>query len=54
VARLIQRELAKRLNPMAARFLSSPKTGGINAMIVDSIALPEQCAGRMSIASAFD
>lgn len=53
VARLIQRELAKRLNPDGNPVPFIAETGGINAMIVDSSALPEQVAADV-IASAFD
>ena len=49
VARLINRTLASRDGPIAALIA---ETGGINAMIVDSTALPEQVA-RDAIASAF-
>ena len=49
VARLINRSLAMRDGPIAALIA---ETGGINAMIVDSTALPEQVA-RDAVASAF-
>jgi RHH-type proline utilization regulon transcriptional repressor/proline dehydrogenase/delta 1-pyrroline-5-carboxylate dehydrogenase len=49
VARLINRTLANRNGPIAALIA---ETGGINAMIVDSTALPEQVA-RDAVASAF-
>jgi RHH-type proline utilization regulon transcriptional repressor/proline dehydrogenase/delta 1-pyrroline-5-carboxylate dehydrogenase len=49
VARLINRSLAMRDGPIAALVA---ETGGINAMIVDSTALPEQVA-RDAVASAF-
>ena len=49
VARLINRTLAMRDGPIAALIA---ETGGINAMIVDSTALPEQVA-RDAVASAF-
>ena len=49
VARLINRTLADRDGPIAALIA---ETGGINAMIVDSTALPEQVA-RDAVASAF-
>lgn len=49
VARLINRTLAHRDGPIAALIA---ETGGINAMIVDSTALPEQVA-RDAVASAF-
>ncbi len=49
VARTINRTLADRDGPIAALIA---ETGGINAMIVDSTALPEQVA-RDAVASAF-
>ena len=49
VARLIERQLAKSAAPDA---MLIAETGGINAMIVDSTALPEQ-AVRDALASAF-
>jgi RHH-type proline utilization regulon transcriptional repressor/proline dehydrogenase/delta 1-pyrroline-5-carboxylate dehydrogenase len=49
VARLINRTLAGRDGPIASLIA---ETGGINAMIVDSTALPEQVA-RDAVASAF-
>ena len=49
VARLINRTLADRDGPIATLIA---ETGGINAMIVDSTALPEQVA-RDAVASAF-
>src|SRR5204863_6466609 len=49
-ARLINRALAQRDGPLPA-FIA--ETGGLNAMIVDSTALPEQVA-RDVMASAFD
>lgn len=49
VARLIERQLAKTAAPDA---MLIAETGGLNAMIVDSTALPEQ-AVRDVIASAF-
>ena len=49
VARLINRSLSVRDGPIAALIA---ETGGINAMIVDSTALPEQVA-RDAVASAF-
>jgi RHH-type transcriptional regulator, proline utilization regulon repressor / proline dehydrogenase / delta 1-pyrroline-5-carboxylate dehydrogenase len=49
VARLINRTLANRDGPIAPLIA---ETGGINAMIVDSTALPEQVA-RDAVASAF-
>ena len=53
VARLIQRELAKRLLPGGAPIPLIAETGGQNAMIVDSSALAEQVVADV-IASAFD
>ena len=53
VARLIQRELAGRLNPGGAPVPLVAETGGQNALVVDSSALPEQVVGDV-IASAFD
>ncbi|MGK6356395.1 trifunctional transcriptional regulator/proline dehydrogenase/L-glutamate gamma-semialdehyde dehydrogenase [Sphingomonas sp. DT-207] len=53
VARLIQRELAKRLSPQGTPIPFVAETGGQNAMIVDSSALAEQVVGDV-IASAFD
>ena len=53
VARLIQRELAKRLLPDGAPIPFIAETGGQNAMIVDSSALAEQVVADV-IASAFD
>ncbi len=49
VARIINRQLAARDGPIATLIA---ETGGINAMIVDSTALPEQVA-RDAVASAF-
>lgn len=49
VARLINRSLAMRDGPIATLIA---ETGGANAMIVDSTALPEQVA-RDAVASAF-
>ena len=49
VARLIERQLAKTASPDA---MLIAETGGLNAMIVDSTALPEQ-AVRDILASAF-
>jgi RHH-type proline utilization regulon transcriptional repressor/proline dehydrogenase/delta 1-pyrroline-5-carboxylate dehydrogenase len=49
VARLIERQLAKTATPDA---MLIAETGGLNAMIVDSTALPEQ-AVRDAVASAF-
>ena len=53
VARLIQRQLAGRLSPDGQPIPLIAETGGQNAMIVDSSALPEQVVGDV-IASAFD
>ncbi len=53
VARLIQRQLAGRLGPEGRPIPLIAETGGQNAMIVDSSALPEQVVGDV-IASAFD
>ncbi len=53
VARLIQRRLAQRLNPDGLPVPLIAETGGQNAMVVDSSALPEQVVADV-IASAFD
>ena len=53
VARLIQRELAKRLNPNGQPVVLIAETGGQNAMLVDSSALVEQVVVDV-LASAFD
>ncbi|MEL0211740.1 MAG: aldehyde dehydrogenase family protein, partial [Novosphingobium sp.] len=53
VGRLIQRQLAKRLSPAGRPIPLIAETGGQNAMIVDSSALPEQVVADV-IASAFD
>ncbi len=53
VARLIQGELAKRLNPDAAPVPLVAETGGQNALVVDSSALAEQVVADV-LASAFD
>jgi RHH-type proline utilization regulon transcriptional repressor/proline dehydrogenase/delta 1-pyrroline-5-carboxylate dehydrogenase len=53
VARLIQRELAGRLTPAGHPVPLVAETGGLNAMVVDSSALPEQVVGDV-LASAFD
>jgi RHH-type proline utilization regulon transcriptional repressor/proline dehydrogenase/delta 1-pyrroline-5-carboxylate dehydrogenase len=53
VARLIQQQLAQRLNPDGRPVPLIAETGGQNAMIVDSSALPEQVVGDV-INSAFD
>jgi RHH-type proline utilization regulon transcriptional repressor/proline dehydrogenase/delta 1-pyrroline-5-carboxylate dehydrogenase len=50
VARLIHRQLASREGPIATLIA---ETGGLNAMIADSTALPEQLV-RDVISSAFD
>ena len=53
VARLIQTQLAGRLDPDGRPVVFVAETGGQNAMIVDSSALPEQVVGDV-LASAFD
>jgi RHH-type proline utilization regulon transcriptional repressor/proline dehydrogenase/delta 1-pyrroline-5-carboxylate dehydrogenase len=53
VARLIQRELAKRLTAQGKPIPFVAETGGQNAMIVDSSALAEQVVADV-LASAFD
>lgn len=53
VARLIQKQLAPRLSPEGNPIPLIAETGGLNAMIVDSSALPEQVVTDV-IASAFD
>jgi len=53
VARLIQRTLAERLDMRGRPIPLIAETGGQNAMIVDSSALPEQVVGDV-LASAFD
>ncbi len=53
VARLIQRQLAGRLTPSGTPIPLIAETGGQNALIVDSSALPEQVVADV-IASAFD
>ncbi|WP_160122484.1 trifunctional transcriptional regulator/proline dehydrogenase/L-glutamate gamma-semialdehyde dehydrogenase [Rhodovarius lipocyclicus] len=53
VARLIQRELARRLNPDGRPVPLIAETGGQNALVVDSSALAEQVVGDV-LASAFD
>jgi RHH-type proline utilization regulon transcriptional repressor/proline dehydrogenase/delta 1-pyrroline-5-carboxylate dehydrogenase len=53
VARLIQRTLATRLTPDGRTVPLIAETGGQNALIVDSSALPEQVVNDV-IASAFD
>jgi len=52
-ARLIQKQLAQRLSPSGRPIPLIAETGGQNAMIVDSSALPEQVVADV-IASAFD
>ncbi|MDT8275233.1 trifunctional transcriptional regulator/proline dehydrogenase/L-glutamate gamma-semialdehyde dehydrogenase [Roseomonas mucosa] len=53
VARRIQAELAKRLNPGGAPVPLIAETGGQNALVVDSSALAEQVVGDVLV-SAFD
>ena len=53
VASLIRRQLAARVTPDGRTIPLIAETGGVNAMIVDSSALPEQVVGDV-IASAFD
>ncbi|MBX3500278.1 MAG: trifunctional transcriptional regulator/proline dehydrogenase/L-glutamate gamma-semialdehyde dehydrogenase [Alphaproteobacteria bacterium] len=53
VARLIQREIARRANPDGAPVPLIAETGGQNALIVDSSALPEQVVQDV-VQSAFD
>ena len=53
VARLIQRELAGRLNPDGRAVPLVAETGGQNALVVDSSALAEQVVADV-IVSAFD
>ena len=53
VARLIARGLAERLNPDGTPVPLIAETGGQNAMVVDSTALPEQVVADV-LASAFD
>ena len=53
VARLIEKQLAGRLSQSGAAVPLIAETGGINAMVVDSSALPEQVAADV-MASAFD
>lgn len=52
-ARSIQRSLAKRLDPQGRPIPLIAETGGQNAMIVDSSALPEQAVADI-IGSGFD
>ena len=53
VARLIEQQLAGRLSQSGAPVPLIAETGGINAMVVNSSALPEQVAADV-IASAFN
>jgi RHH-type transcriptional regulator, proline utilization regulon repressor / proline dehydrogenase / delta 1-pyrroline-5-carboxylate dehydrogenase len=53
VAHLIARTLAERLDPHGRPIPLIAETGGQNALIVDSSALPEQVVGDV-LASAFD
>ena len=53
VARLIQRQLARRLSPGGQPIPLIAETGGQNAMVVDSSALAEQVVADV-LASAFD
>jgi RHH-type proline utilization regulon transcriptional repressor/proline dehydrogenase/delta 1-pyrroline-5-carboxylate dehydrogenase len=53
VARFIQKQLAHRLSPEGTPIPLIAETGGLNAMIVDSSALPEQVVMDV-ITSAFD
>ena len=53
VARLIQFQLADRLTPEGTLIPFIAETGGQNALVVDSSALPEQVVGDV-LASAFD
>lgn len=53
VARLIQKQLARRLTPEGRPIPLIAETGGMNAMIVDSSALPEQVVADVLV-SAFD
>ena len=53
VARLIQCQLADRLTPEGTLIPFIAETGGQNALVVDSSALPEQVVGDV-LASAFD
>ncbi|MDP9097186.1 MAG: L-glutamate gamma-semialdehyde dehydrogenase, partial [Pseudomonadota bacterium] len=53
VARLIQRQLAQRLNPDGAPVPLIAETGGQNALVVDSSALAEQVVADVLV-SAFD
>lgn len=53
VARLIQKQLASRLTPEGKPIPLIAETGGLNAMIVNSSALPEQVVADV-LASAFN
>jgi len=53
VARLIQKQLSRRLGPNGAPVPLIAETGGQNALIADSSALPEQVVAD-ALASAFD
>lgn len=53
VARLIQAQLAQRLDPQGMPIPLIAETGGQNAMVVDSSALPEQAVADI-VSSAFD
>lgn len=53
VAKIIQKVLADRLDPEGRPIPLVAETGGQNALIVDSSALPEQVVGDV-LASAFD
>ena len=53
VARLLQRTLAGRLNPDGQPVPLIAETGGLNAMVVDTSALPEQVVQDV-VGSAFD
>ncbi len=53
VARLIETQIAGRVTKRGAPLPLIAETGGINAMVVDSSALPEQVAADV-MASAFD
>src|SRR5208282_1518433 len=53
VARLIEKELAGRLTRRGAPLALIAETGGLNAMVVDSSALPEQVVSDV-LSSAFD
>ncbi len=53
VARLIQRQLAERLNPDGSPVPLIAETGGQNALVVDSSALAEQVVADVLV-SAFD